>query len=322
MANAPNTISIDQWLGFMEDEYLSTFIKDGGASIKFAVTPNDEAKSYLHRKTIDLCRKLDYAFVELDASLRSMRAYMPQDIFFGLASQVDWRLMARRLMLRLASAQDFRVENIDPAASDNVVDAIADANGLESQIVRMGMRRAIQDNVLKNPNMGKDFRVAMTHLCLNDEPVILDWLTGENTRISNVHPFQIFTPINRTTARYFIESALYWISHAGYAGTVILLDNSRVLIPSRRLIPRNPENKNRYYSRPMTMEHYELLREFIDDADRLSSTLFIVSTNYDFLDESTGRSWHIYDALHTRVMDDVRDRALVNPAASLVRLSK
>ncbi len=315
MADAPNTISIDEWLGFIEDEYLSTFIEDGGASVKFAVTPNDEAKSHLRGKAIDLCHKLDYAFVGLDAG--RMRAYMPQDIFFELASQVDWRLIARRLMLRLASAQGYRVENIDPAASDNVVDAIADANGLESQFVSLTMQLAIQNNVFKNPNMGRDFRMAMTHLCLNDEqPAILDWLTGENTRISNVRQFQIYTPINRTTARYFIESALYWISHAGYAGTVILMDNTRALIP------RNPRDGLKYYTRPMTMDHYELLREFIDDADRLRSTLFIVSTNYDFLDESSARSWRIYDALRTRVMDDVRDRALANPVASLVRLSK
>jgi hypothetical protein len=50
--------------------------------------------------------------------------------------------------------------------------------------------------------------------------------------------------------------------------------------------------------------------------------LMIVIPNADFLDaEPSGRGYGIYPALQTRIMDDVRDRAMVNPMASLVRLS-
>ena len=72
------------------------------------------------------------------------------------------------------------------------------------------------------------------------------------------------------------------------------------------------------------MEHYELLREFIDGVDRLTSTALVVVTNSDFLDDSgdrRSRGYGIYEALRTRVMDDVRDRNRVNPVASLVRLT-
>ena len=92
--------------------------------------------------------------------------------------------------------------------------------------------------------------------------------------------FSIYTPINRTTARYFIESAFYWIRYAGCAGTAILFDNSRVTVP------RNPRDEFRYYTRAMTLEHYELLREFIDSVDKLKGTLLVVVTNQDFLDGS------------------------------------
>ena len=74
----------------------------------------------------------------------------------------------------------------------------------------------------------------------------------------------------------------------------------------------------------MALEHYELLREFIDGVDRLAGTLLAIVTNLDFLDESPdrrSRGYGIYPALQTRVMDDVRDRKMVNPIASLVRLS-
>ena len=318
----PNTIPVQEWLQNMDEEYLSAFIRDGGASIKFAVTP-DELKPGLYDAVNDRCQKLDYIFAKLDAA--TMRAHMPQDLFFGLARQVDWRVMARRLILLLAAGKGYAVEGVDPRASGNVFGAIADVNAIELQFVLREIRRELQNHVSKNSHMAKDFRVAMTQLCLLEDTrdsreydgrPVLEWLTGANTRVSSVRPFSIYTGINRTTARYFIESALYWVRFAGHAGTVILLNNSRVTLA------RNPKDGQRYYTRAMAMDHYELLREFVDDIDRLSGTLLVVVTNSEFLDESAAsRGYGIYQALRTRVMDDVRDRNLVNPVASLVRLS-
>ncbi len=318
-----NTIPIQEWLGFLNDEYLSTFIRDGGASVKFAVTP-DERKPDLYSALKTRCQELDYIFVELDAV--TSRVHMPQDIFFGLAKQIDWRLLARRLALRLADERGFKVEGIAVTDADNIFHALGRANGIEARSVLQEMRPSIESKVFKNPKMARDFRVAMTHLCTSldpggpdryaDEP-LLDWLTGANPRVGNLRPFSIHTVINRTTAQYFIESALYWVHYVGYAGTVILLENTRVTLA------RNPKDGQRYYTRPMTLDHYELLREFIDDVDRLAGMLLVVVTNYDFINEQSerDRSWVIYPALRTRVMDDVRDRNLVNPVASLVRLS-
>lgn len=319
----PNTITLHDWLRVMDDEYLSGFVRDGGASIKFAVTP-DEVKAGLYAEVERRCRKLGYLLVRLNAA--DMRAHMPQDIFFKLASQVDWRLLSRRMILRLAAERGYTVDGIGDDPADGVFDSVAEANGLDRQFVLNEIRPGLQNSIFKNLEMAKDFRVGMTQLCLeegtrgdyNGQP-LLDWLTGANTRISSVRPFSIYTGINRTTARYFIESALHWIRLVGYAGTVILLDSSRVTVA------RNPRDGRRYYTRPMAMEHYQLLREFIDSADRLSGMLLLVVTNYDFLDDGGGarsRGYRTYDALYTRIMDDVRDRNRVNPVASLVRLSE
>ncbi len=313
-----NRIPIQEWLGFIDSEYLSTFIKDGGASVKFAITP-EERKAELYGALKARCRALDYVLVELDAV--TSRVHMPQDIFFALARQIDWRVTARRMVRRLAEEKGFNVEDVAKAEnSTNIYDALGRANQTEARLVLQEIRPEVVRQVFRNQNMARDFKVAMTHLCTSldsgasDQP-LLDWLSGANTRISNVRPFSIRTSINRTTARHFIESALYWVRHAGLAGTVVLLENSRVTVA------RNPRDGIRYYSRPMTIDHYELLREFIDDVDRLAATLMVVVTNYDFIDEQAARGWDIYSALKTRIMDDVRDRNLVNPIAALVRLT-
>ena len=321
-----NTISIDEWLDVIEEEYLSTFIKDGGSAVKFAVSTEARTSALLEALKCR-CEKSGYMFMALDAVAR--RFHMPQDIFFGLASRINWRLLARRLILRLLSEKGIRIDSIDPGDTVNVpgdtvnvIDSVARANDHGSEFIIRALNPALEDEVFENINMAKAFRVAMLHLCLKEmEPgqyrgkPLLDWLRGADTRISNVKPFQIYTGINRTTARYFIESALYWIRHVGYAGTVIVLDNARVTMA------RNPRDGQRFYTRAMTMDHYELLRRFVDDIDRLSGTLLVVATGRDFIDPLSKRGWAIYDALRTRVMDDVRDKNLVNPAAALVRLS-
>ena len=316
-----NTIALADWFDTIEGEYLSSYVREGGSAVKFAVTP-PQLKAELYATVEARCKELDYEVVKLDAKERSMRAHMPQDFFFGLARQVDWRRLARRLILRLAFERDYRVDGIDPGV-EGVFEAIAEANEVEPGTVIRHIRPRIESTVARNGSMAKDFRVCMSHLCLeenertdyNGQP-LLDWLQGYNNRVSNVRPFSIY--INRTTARYFIESALFWIHNAGRAGTVILLDNSRVTVA------RNPKDGWKYYTRAMTLEHYELLREFIDRVDQLTATLLVVVTNSDFLDESPlrrSRGYGIYPALQTRVMDDVRDRNRVNPLASLIRLA-
>ena len=312
------TIPIQEWMRLIDEEYLSTFIRDGGASVKFAVTP-DKSKPELYSALKTRCQELDYIFAELDAV--TSRVHMPQDIFFGLAKQIDWRLLARRMVRRLAEEKGFNVEGVafaDP--TDNIYETLGRANNLEARFVLQEIRPEVVRKVLRNQKMARDFKVAMTHLCTSmdtgeSNQSLLDWLTGVNTRISNVRPFSIRTSINRTTARHFIESALYWVRHVGHAGTALLLENSRVTLA------RNPKDGKRYYTKAMTIDHYELLREFIDDVDRLAATFMVVVTNYDFIDEQSARGWRIYSALQTRIMDDVRDRNLVNPVAALVRLS-
>ncbi len=319
-----NTLSLRDWLSRIDEEYLSSFIRDGGASVKFVVTP-DVLQTDLEAALSRCCRELDYLFVKFDAS--TMRAYMPQDLFFALARQIDWRRTARRLILRLAADAHYRTEGLDAAAEGNVFDAIAAANGeLERQFVLQALRPAVQGGVFRNRKLVRDFRVAMTALCRQEESCdgaeyagqpLLNWLTGHNPRVSSIRPIPIYTSINRTTARYFVESALHWVRDAGYSGTVLVLNNRRVTVA------RNPRDGARYYTRAMAMDHYELLREFVDDVDRLAGTLMLVTTGEAFLDDDPrGRGFGIYEALKTRVMDDVYDRNLVNPVASLVRLSQ
>lgn len=305
----------EKWLEVLETEYLTTFVKDGGATVKFAVSP-DAARPHLIDRVSALCEKLGYCVLALSAE--NVRVHLPHQIFFDLASQIDWLGMARRAVLRLAAERGYKVGEIDPDAHARVFESIAMENGLDHGFVLGEIRKSIQDHVARSPAMLRDFRDAMTYLCLNEvddeEHPLLLWLRGE-ARVSAVRDYSIFTRIDRTTARHFIESLLHWSSIAGYTGTALLLDISRVTVA------RNPKDGLPYYTRAMATDHYELLREFVDDVDRLPGTFLLVAAGPELLNDERGtRGFAIYEALKTRVMDDVHDKRTANPVSSLVRL--
>ena len=318
-----STICVQEWLEVIKGEYLDGFVRDGGSSIKFAVPVKESLAPLLKTRLQGIGSGLDYLVVRVDSG--DTRVHMPQEIFFRIAQQVDWRLMARRVILRLCEDLPYQTNTIDPAADTPILAAISAANDVEESQVDLDLRRRMPGAVTQNREMSRDFRLAMTHLCLAEMDrgaqsqqgeELIEWLTGRNRRVSSVRRYSIYNSIVRTNARHILESLFNWVKFVGYAGTLVLLDNGRVTLR------RNPRDGQFFYSRPATMDHYELMRELIDSTDRLEGVLMVVLANEDFLDpELRGKGFFIYQALYARISDEVQDRNQGNPFSTLVRLA-
>jgi hypothetical protein len=190
----------------------------------------------------------------------------------------------------------------------------------------MEARRWIASEVYRGQSLTRDFRVAMSQLCLAEltggpdgetiAEVIPDWLAGRNRAISAVKPYQIFSRIHRSNARHLLESLLLWVRFAGHPGIVIILDSSRLTIA------RNPHDEELFYTKAAMLDAYEVLRQFVDATDRMRGCLLAVVPAAEFLDpEPENRGMGAYDALRFRVYDEIRDERLVNPMGALVRVS-
>ena len=318
-----NAMPIQEWLDVIRKEYLEGFVRDGGTTIKFAVPTSEDLAPLLENSFTRIASNLGYLVAAVDAG--ETRVHMPQDIFFRIAQQIDWRLLARRVILRLSQDSGYLTDTIDPETESPVLEAVSIANSVDQSIIALELRRRFSRSVAQNRNMSRDFRSAMTHLCLteiggagqNQEAVpLIEWLTGGSRRISSVRAYSIYNSIVRTNARHFVESLLYWVRFVGYSGTVVILNNSRVTLR------QNPRDGRRFYSRSAVMDHYELLRELIDSTDRLEGLFLVVLSNGEFLnDDPCGKGFPIYRALMGRIADEVRDRSQANPMSTLVRLA-
>ncbi len=318
-----NTLPMQDWLHVIKEEYLDGFIDDGGSALKFAVPVKEDLSPLLKDLFARDAGGLGYLVVGVDAGVT--RVHMLQDIFFRIAEQIDWRLLARQVVLKLCDGLPYQVTDVDPSGEVPILEAISAANDVPESQVALDLRRMLPGAVTQNRGMSRDFRLAMTHLCItemggtaqNQEATpLIEWLTGVNRRVSSVRHYLIYNSILRTNARHFLESLLYWVRFVGYSGTAIILDNSRVTLR------RNPQDGLRFYSRSAVMDHYELLRELVDGVDRLDGMMMIVLPGEGFLDDDIrGKGFSIYRALSSRIADEVRSRTQANPLATLVRLS-
>ncbi len=316
------TIVPNRWLESIKREYLTSFIKEGGASVKFAVPIDESLRGELEEGL--LAEGTSAGYIVAHVASADTRVQMMERVFFRIAEQVPWQELCRNVLFMLAQRNGY---TIPQAGTGTVASLLAASNSLDPDLVRMDARRWFTSAVFREPLFARDFRVAMTHLCeaeLSGGPdgettleVLADWLTGRNTAIPAVTPYSIFTKINRSNARHLLESLLRWIRFAGYAGLLIILDTSRVTIA------RNPRDGLNYYRKDAMIDSYELLRQFIDGTDRMTACLLVVTPAAEFLDvEPLGRGMGAYDALRLRVFDEVRDGRLVNPMGTLVRLSR
>lgn len=317
-----SALAPDTWLSFIEREYLDDFIRSGGASVKFAVPLDADAR----RITLEhlRARAAGLGYLVLEASAVSTRVHMVDQLFHRFAEQLPWQELVRHRLLGLANSHAFRVPGEDDP-SRPLADVLAAENGLEQASVLQEARIWIQDGIVKDHEMAKDFRVAMGSLAMAEltggpegatiMELITAWLTGRNRAISAVKPYGIRSRIMRTNARYFLESLVHWVRLSGRPGTMLLLDLDRLSVT------RNPRDGQYHYTKASLLDTYEVLRQFIDSTDRLEATILVVVPPPVFLETDPGeRGMGAYEALKFRVYDEVRDRSLVNPMATLVRL--
>ena len=63
-----NSISYPDWVEIIKTEYLDSFIREGGSSIKFAVPVEDGIRPSLFRDVRRVAEDLDYLVAEVNSN--------------------------------------------------------------------------------------------------------------------------------------------------------------------------------------------------------------------------------------------------------------
>jgi hypothetical protein len=308
------------YLAFLRAEYLADFIRGGGAAVKFVVpldgTPPEEVGAALRREA----EAEGYLHARVDA--REVKLHMIDRLFFDVARQVPWDALARAVVVGALEELRFRLPAGEAALS---LDSLAAANEYDAQELRRDLNRRLQQRILGDYLLAREFRTAMLRLCQaqvddgaaaqHDRAAILEWLTGTLQRISGLKDVGIFQRIGRHSARHLLLSLTRWVTLAGRSGLVLELDIARYAVARR-----GSAGEGLYYTKAAAMDAYEVLRQLIDATDELAACLVVVGCAPEFLSDDA-RGIEAYHALKLRIWDEVHDRRRANPLAALVRLS-
>ena len=313
-----------EWLTVVQREYLQSFIRDGGATVKFIVPTEEINHGGLRQGLRSIAEAEGYQFAWVDAA--TTRVYMIDQLFQEVAQQVDWDELSFSFVSRILTEQgltlpserfDFTLQNL--AALNQ-----RDVRLLQQELLALPEKRLLQDY-----RMNQEFRLAMIRLCqaqfggdgMSPVPaeVIKEWLYGRLRRLVELKPALIFQKVARDNARHLLSSLSYWLHLAGESGLVLMLDISRCLVQRPR--PKEQQDDSRYYTLAMALDTYEVLRQFIDATDELEFCFVVVIAPPAFLHPDERRGVYSYDALRMRIWDEIYDKQRVNPFSTLLRLS-
>ena len=312
-------IRAEEWLGVVRDEYLSDFVRRGGAAVKFAVVDETPARHHLRDELRRLGESAGYRVAIVDAA--ETKVHLIDRVFHAVARQIPWEETARAFLARVL-ADSYRL----PAdRNDLTLAALAEVNDVPERRLHTSIGDILWRALFRDYAMSQELRLAMVRLCRaqlypDDEPAVTDavlaWLRGDLRRISEVKRALIFQKIARHNARDMLASLAHWLSITGYSGLLLLVDISRCPLS----VPKLERDEGVYYSRPATFDVYEVLRQLIDGTDELESCFVGILAGPEFTTDLR-RSYVQYPALHYRLADEVHDRYRPNPLAALVRVA-
>lgn len=309
-------VAPDEWLGLIEQEYLRGYITGGGGAVKFAVgSEPDLAKVGHELRSLADQHRLAYAWV----SAAETKLHMIQDFFFAIARTFDWDAMAQQFVEALFARQGYEWPRPGAAVP---IHEVAEQNRRDVIFLRRDFRQWLTAEIMNDPEMTQDFRVAIMHLCLRRlEPEdaqlgitapVLQWLTGDLRRVGDLKATFITSKITRHNGRAMLRSLCRWVRLSGQHGLCLVVDIRQL---SRT---GGSATEGLRYTAAATLDAFEVLRQLIDDSEHFTGLLVVILGGQSLIGEDRRRSLNAYAALKMRVWPDVRAEERDNPLAPLV----
>ena len=308
------------WLAVLQQEYLQSFVREGGGAIKVAVFPDQGSLVDCQQELHGLANTEGYLFAKVDA--RYTKVHLVERLFHKVAKHVDWDDLAYRFVHRLLEEHGYQIPTNRHEFSLRQVAAL---NERKEPMLRRDVQTWLEKSIEGDAGLCREFRMAMIHLCLAqleacdaDQVVansVKEWLCGELRLISGVKKAMIYQKVARHNARHMLTSLTRWLRLTGKGGLMLSVDISRYF--GKR--GESPTDGSLSFTPSATMDLFELLRQFLDTSEEIEGLLMTILAPQEFLTDSR-RGVDRYEALKLRVWDDIRPKHRQNPLASLVRI--
>lgn len=296
------TAGLDPYLPLIDEEYISTFIKQGGTAFKIVIGVYGGGKTHFLYCVRDLAWQHNFAVSYVSLSPGESPFHQLEKVYQAVAARITPPLTTEELFEGYEQGivnflrHWVRCESEKLQASGAYQDEIGETlvGRLENMqgVPSLSFAEAVKAAVRALADGAED---EFVHIC--------QWLSGEGYDRYGHRAHGIMQPIDRTTALTMLRSLVHWVRHIGYSGLVILLDEAE-RVPS--------------LSTRQRQQHLSNLRELIDACGHTNfrgSMIFYAVPDENFLEGRT----QIYEALRQRVSTVFET---LNPSGVRIDLNK
>jgi len=229
------TLGRELWLDRIRDYYLANYIASGGSKVKVLVGGAGSGKTHLLRCIQQDAKTLGYETVYLSAQdYDDYRLNNLPNLYRAIVEQIGKDRLVRGLCYSVAQQLGYEAGKYNSAEFFLSV-LIEDAELPRDEAVRKIEKAAGQ--IFRNVDFGPSFR-AFAYRIINsrmincnedDIQTALKWLSGNKLERHERKDLLLFEQLNRTNARYWLNSLIHLLKLAGMTGLVVAIDNLEVL---------------------------------------------------------------------------------------------
>ncbi|MCF7919073.1 MAG: ATP-binding protein [Candidatus Cloacimonetes bacterium] len=293
---------LEVYLNTIENEYLKTYIRDGGSVFKMVVGIYGEGKTHFLFSVREIAWEHNYISAYIPLNPEQTPFHKLQQVYKSIVANLIYPQTPDELL----SGHERGIEAVIKKWYNEKYQEIA-ANTEEDAVIDELIRYASSlDSYESNSfrNALKEAFLSLVEKREDDFSLIIQWLVGENPPKNMLKNFKIFEKLDKSNAFKMIRSLIEWIQEIGYTGLVVLLDEAEQT-PSMSSSQKNTLLNN--------------LRELIDECGHTnfqSTMWFYAVTDENFLEGKT----LIYEALRQRLSTifDIE----INPTGAKIYLNR
>lgn len=295
------TAGLDPYLSVLDEEYLATHLKDGGAVFKLVVGPYGGGKTHFLYLVRELAWTRQYAVSYVSLSPKESPFSSLDRVYAALMRGIAAPLTPQEMLRGWESGFPAFLKRWFAGRRETLMQ-----QGVMSSDVGEHLLHEVESVQVENVTFRRAVIQALHALLESDAPTfdsVCQWLLAEGYDARTHRPLHILQRIDPKTAPSMIRSLAQFVRQVGYTGLVILLDEAE------RMSSMSTRQRD---------SHLSNLREIIDECGHtnLQGVLLLFAVpDLTFLEGKT----QIYDALNQRVATVFED---FNPSGVRIELDK
>lgn len=218
------TAGLDNYLETIDEDYLGSFVKDGGSAFKMVIGVYGGGKTHFLYCIREIAWNYDYIASYIVLSPEQTPFYKLEQVYRTIASNLIYPQTPEELL----SGYDRGIEAVIKAWYSRKYQEMAGKlpDDLVSQELNAYVSALGPYESTSFRNAVKEAFLSLTERRDDDFTLIIQWLEGENPPKNLLKDFKIFEKIDKSTAFKMIRSLVQWVRDIGYAGIVVLMDEA------------------------------------------------------------------------------------------------